>query len=231
MVIMKINVFKVAALIAVAAPGQAWAICAANSSVSDYSITQNGSIWTYDFSVLNGCAPGHQQLLTDFYIPYFADADIANISVPALDNSTLPPTTWTYSIDPTDDLFELGPDAGVIDFEVTSLTQVSQTLSLLGVGYYGSENFSFTSSYAPVEGLYAILQTAYDGGLYNTTTLLFGDPSIPGSPDTIAALVAATAPEPGTWSLLVIGFCAMPFLGLRPLSPKAAEERGGFLRD
>ena len=144
---MKINsVFRVATLIAFAASGQAWAICAANSSVSDYSITQNGPIWTYDFSVLNGCAPGHQQLLTDFYIPYFADADIANINVPAIDNSTLPPTTWTYSIDPTNDLFDLGPGVGVIDFEVTSLTQVSQTQSLPGVGYYGSDNFSFTSN-------------------------------------------------------------------------------------
>ena len=65
-------------------------------------------------------------------------------------------------------------------------------------------------TYAPVKGPYAILQTAYDGGLYNTTTLLFGDPSIPGSPDTIAAL--ETAPEPETWLLLVIGFCAIGVL-------------------
>ena len=120
----------------------------------------------------NGCAPNHQQLLTDFYVPYFADAGIANIGVPGLDNSAIPPITWTYSIDPTDDLSGLG--AGVIDFHVTSSTDVSPTESLPGVGYYGSSNFSFTSRFAPVKGPYAMLQTAYAGGLYDSTTLLFG---------------------------------------------------------
>jgi hypothetical protein len=206
------RIFRAAVLTAFAASGQAWAICSTNSFVSDFSITQIGPTWTYDFQMQNGCTPSHQQLLTDFYIPYFADAGIANITVPPLDNSTVPPITWSYTIDPTDDLFDLGPNAGVIDFQVTSLSQVSQALSLPGVGYYGSDEFSFTSDYAPIEGPYAILQTAYDGGLYDSTMLSFGDPSIPGSPDTIAALDAANVPEPGTTGLLATGLCGIALL-------------------
>ena len=196
------------AVMGVAAAGQAWALCAVDSFVADYSVTQSGPTWTYVYSVQNGCAPNHQQLLTDFYIPYFTDAAIANISVPAPDNSAQPPITWAYSIDASDDLFGLGSGVGVIDFKVTSLTDVSPLEALPGVGYYGSSDFSFTSSYAPVKGPYAMLQTAYDGGLYDSSTTLFGDPSIPGSPDTIAAL-SGSAPEPGTMALLALGLCGM----------------------
>jgi len=216
------RILLAAAVLGVAAAGQAWALCAVDSFVSDYSVTQSGPTWTYDYSVQNGCAPNHQQLLTDFYIPYFSDAAIANITVPALDNSAQPPITWTYSIDAGDDLFGLGPGVGVIDFQVTSLTEVSPTQALPGVGYYGSNGFSFTSSYAPVKGPYALLQTAYDGGLYNSSTTLFGDPSIPGSPDTIAAL-SGSAPEPGTMALFSLGLCVIaPALRRRGPRPTLA---------
>ena len=202
------RILLAAAVIGVAAAGQAWATCAIDSFVSDYSVTQNGPTWTYVYSVQNGCATNRQPLLTDFYVPYFTDAGIANITVPMPDNSAQPPITWTYSINASDDLFGLGPDAGVLDFRVTSLTDVSPIQMLVGVGYYESSDFSFTSSYAPVKGPYAMLQTAYDGGLYDSSTMLFGDPSIPGSPDTIAAL-SGTAPESGTMALLALGLCAM----------------------
>jgi hypothetical protein len=209
------RILLAAAVLGVAAAGQAWAICATNSFVADYSVTQSGPTWTYVYSVQNGCAPNHQPLLTDFYIPYFSDAGIANISVPAPDDSALPPITWTYSIDASDDLFGLGAGVGVIDFQVTSLTEVSPIQNLPGVGYYGSNDFSFTSSFAPVKGPYALLQTAYDGGLYDSSTLSFGDPSIPGSPDTLAAL-SGTAPEPATMALLALGLCIMAATLKRP---------------
>jgi hypothetical protein len=205
-------------LIALGLSGQAWAICAGSSFVFDFSVTELNGTWTYDYSVENGCAPNQQQLLTDFYLPYFADAGIANITVPAQDNSAIPAITWSYSKDANNDLFGLG--AGVIDFHVTSTTDVSPTLSLPGVGYYGSSGFSFTSSFAPVKGPYALLQTAYAGGLYDSTTLLFGDPSIPGSPDTVSALSAAATPEPGTMGSLAIVCFMTAFTKLGPLALK-----------
>jgi hypothetical protein len=78
-----------------------------------------------------------------------------------------------------------------------------------GVGYYFATGFSFTAPFAPVEGPYAILQALPP--TYTTTATLFGDPAIPGSPDTIAALAATAAPEPGTSTLLMtgLGFIAL----------------------
>jgi hypothetical protein len=95
------------ALLGLAASGQAWAICAGDTSVTDFSITQNAGVWTYDFLVQNGCRPNAQPLLTDFFIPYFSDAGISNITVPAPDNSALPSITWTYSIQPNKTMFSV----------------------------------------------------------------------------------------------------------------------------
>src|SRR5579863_2896748 len=88
-------------LTAILATGQAWATCVASSDVFG-TPTQNGpDSWTYNFSVVNGCAFNNQPFLTDFYIPYFADAGIADITVPAPDTtSTTSTITWTATIDP-----------------------------------------------------------------------------------------------------------------------------------
>jgi hypothetical protein len=196
------------ALAAILAAGPAYAICDAGTEVLGTPI-QTGAVWTYNLSVQNGCAPNNQPFLTDFYIPYFADAGIANIMVPAPDTTTTTSTiTWMATIDPTDDLFDLA-GAGVIDFQVTATPELeaSQTEDAPGVGYYGASGFSFTSTFAPLEGPYAILQ--YLPPDYDTTRTLFGDPSIPGSPDTIAALADTAVPEPGTTALLLAGLCVM----------------------
>ena len=212
------RILLAAAVLGVVAAGPAWATCATDSLVADFSVTQSGPTWTYVYFVQNGCAPNQQQLLTHFYIPYFGDAGIANITVPAPDNSAVPPITWAYSIDASNNLFGLA-GAGVIDFQVTSMTEALPNELFPGVGYYGSSDFSFTSSFAPVKGPFAMLQTNYDGGLYNTSTLFFGDPSIPGSPDTLAAL-GHTVPESGTLALLALGLGVMASTlkrrGLRP---------------
>ena len=136
---------------------QAWAICATSSSVIG-AATQTGPTWLYDFTVFNGCAPDHQQLLTDFYIPYFADAGIGNITLPAPDTtSTTSTITWTDTIEPNNDLFDL-LGAGVIDFHVTASPdlEVGPDQFAAGVGYYAASGFSFTSDFAPVEGPYSI---------------------------------------------------------------------------
>jgi hypothetical protein len=65
-------------------------------------------VWTYNFSVQNGCAPSHQPFLTDSYIPYFSDAGITDIVLPPPDTtSTTSTITWIDTIDPTDNLFDL----------------------------------------------------------------------------------------------------------------------------
>jgi hypothetical protein len=193
--------------LAIFSAGQALATCVSNSLVSG-SATQTGpSAWTYNLSVQNGCAGSNQPFLTDFYIPYFADAGIGSITLPAPDStSTTSVITWTDAIEPLNNLFGLA-GAGVIDFQVTATPELetSPTQLVPGVGYYFATGFSFTSTFAPVEGPYAILQALPP--TYVTTTTLFGDPSIPGSPDTIAALNSTAVPEPGTAALLIIGLC------------------------
>src|SRR5215472_7362304 len=102
------------------AVGQAYAICAASSSVFGDSLQTDPVTWTYNLSVINGCDFANQPFMTDFYIPYFPDAGIANIMVPPPDTmSTTSTITWTYTIDPTNNLFNL-TGAGVIDFQVTA---------------------------------------------------------------------------------------------------------------
>jgi hypothetical protein len=196
------------------AAGQGYAICVVDSSVFGTPFQTDPVTWTYNFSVVNGCAYVNQPFMSDFYIPYFSDADIANIMVPPPDStSTTSTITWTATIEPTNDLFNLG--AGVIDFQVTATPELQPLpgVSAPGVGYYGVSGFSFTSSFAPVEGPWAILQ--YLGPNYTTTTTLFGDPSIPGSPETIAALEGVQTPEPGTLALVGLLLCAVPVLRKR----------------
>jgi hypothetical protein len=149
--------------------------------------------------------------MTNFYLPYFADADIADITVPPPDTtSTTSTITWTATIDPTDNLFGL-TGAGVIDFQVTASPDLLENVP--GVGYYGASGFSFTSTYAPVDGPDAVLQLLPPG--YTTSTIILGDPPIPGSPDTLAALGAVKAPEPSVGALMAIGLGVMMLLLIR----------------
>jgi hypothetical protein len=201
------RVFLAGVLIATFAGGHAYALCVASTSVSGSAMQTGAMMWTYNFSVQNGCNTVQQPFLTDFYVPYFADAGIANIMLPPPDTtSTTSTITWTDTIEANNNLFGLA-GAGVIDFQVTATPeiQVTQSQNAPGVGYYFASGFSFTSTFAPVEGPWAILQSLPPN--YVTTTTLFGDPSIPGSPDTIAALGASAVPEPGTTTLVLIGLC------------------------
>lgn len=196
-----------AALTVILAAGPAFATCAAGTEVSGSAMQSAPGIWTYGFSVLNGCAFNNQPFMTDFYVPYFEDANIADLVVPGPDMSTGSDVTWTATILPTDDLFDLD-GAGVIDFEVTVTPEIEAGPDVYapGVGYYFASGFGFTSTFAPIDGPYAILE--YLPPDYTSTETLFGDPPvIPGSPDAIAALSAAAAPEPGTTALVVAGLC------------------------
>jgi hypothetical protein len=186
-----------AALLWIAASSHAYALCEVGDNVTSTVTPDGAGVWLYDFSVLNGCNTHNQPFLSDFYIPYFADAGIANITMPT---PTLDaPVSWTYFIDPTTDLFGLG--AGVIDFHAATP---------IGYGFYS--DFTYTANYDGVKGPFA---------MDLTTGRLFGDPMIPGSPDTIAALNGAAVPEP-KWSgiaVLVLAF-ALSCTRRRKLNPR-----------
>jgi hypothetical protein len=80
------------------------------------------------------------------------------------------------------------------------------------VGYNQYEGFTDTANYAGVKGPFA---------MDLTTGRLFGDPMIPGSPDTLAALNGAAVPEP-KWSgiaVLALAF-ALGCTERRKLNPR-----------
>jgi hypothetical protein len=183
------KIIFVVALAAAFTAGQAYAICAANTDVTSI-VTPSDLSYTYAFSVFNGCVGVNQTqpLLNDFFLPYFSDAGIGDI---------VAPTGWSYSIDTSNNLFDLS-NAGVIEFEAAT-----------PLGYNYATGFSYTANYAGINGPFAINLTT--GGVPST---LFGDPLIPGSPDAVAALGGTAVPEPSTTALLAIALCAM-MLGLR----------------
>lgn len=194
-------------LLGMAVGGHAWAVCVANDMASGTATQISPTVWTYVLNVENGCASGN---MTDFYIPYFADAGIANITVPATayyyNNGVITNTiTWSATVEANNNLFNLS-GAGVVDFQVTVSpeTQVNGN-SEAGVGYY-SATFGFTADYGSVEAPAAVLDEKYTNqGVSTGSTLNFIDPPIPGSPDTIAALNGTATPEPGTSALMIIG--------------------------
>lgn len=181
------KIIFVVALAAALTAGQAYALCVASTDVTS-TVTPSDSSYIYDFSATNGCHGNDQPLLTDFFLPYFSDAGISDIVVPA---------GWSYSIDTGDNLFDLA-NAGVIEFE-----------SATPLGYSFTSGFSYTADYTGIEGPFAMSLTT--NGVPST---LFGDPMIPGSPDAVAALGGTSVPEPSTTAVLGIPLCAM-MLGLR----------------
>ena len=122
--------------------------------------------------------------MNDFYLPYFADAGISGIRVP---------TGWTYSIQSANNVFGLAK-AGAIEFVATP-----------SVGYYGSDQFSYTANYASgIEGPYLMDLTSAAGAPYQIS----GDPLIPASPDALAAL-SSPVPEPSTTAVIAIALIVL----------------------
>ena len=178
---MKLHLILIAAFAALLTASQAFADCAENTDVYS-TVTPDGPDYMYDFTVQNGCVgnPNEPQpMLEAFFLPYFSDAEISNIVVPS---------GWTATIEASNNVFNL-LDAGVIEFDPPA-----------PFGYDGFSGFSYVSTYGGVEGPFAIERD---------TGTLFGDPQIPGSPETITALADATTPEPSTTVLLSLGLCAI----------------------
>jgi hypothetical protein len=144
------------------------------------TVTDDGDgTFTYGVVVTgNGGEIGDTQFLLDFYLPWFPDMGIANVA-------TSP--EWTYSVDPSDNMFGIG--GGVMRFQFYDADY----------GYVQA-NLSFQADYVGVEGPYhSVLADTVTGG----TVQIWGDPLIPASPETLQALSAV--PEPAEAASMLAG--------------------------
>jgi hypothetical protein len=176
------------AFVALLPINKAHALCAIGDLVTS-TVTPSGGSFNYAFVVSNpncGSAP-----LNGFFLPYFSDAGISSIAAPA---------GWSVTIDTATDLFGLG--AGTMNFVPANPLTLAPQTSVSG--------FSFLSSFGSVKGPYATTLT-FAGVQYTN----FGDPLIPGSPNTLKALGAV--PEPSATVLLAIGLSILGFAFQRRL--------------
>jgi hypothetical protein len=158
-------------------PKLTFAICAIGDAVSSTVTDTNQGLYMYSLVVSNpncGTAP-----LNGFFLPYFSDAGIMNLTAP---------NGWTVNVDLNTDLFGLG--GGIISFLPSTPMVLDRRGSIGG--------FSFKSTYAPVKGPFAVSMT-----ISGARSLLFGDPLIPASPSTLQAL--GIIPEPCVTALLALG--------------------------
>jgi hypothetical protein len=146
------------------------------------TVTDDGDgTFTYDVVVTgNGGEIGDTELLLDFYLPWFPDMGIANVAAsPA----------WTYSVDPTDNMFGIG--GGVMRFQFYDADY----------GYVQA-NLSFQADYVGVEGPYHSVLTDTVTG---QPVQIWGDPLIPASPETLQALSAVPEPAAPASMLAALG--------------------------
>ncbi|MCW8889990.1 MAG: VPLPA-CTERM sorting domain-containing protein [Sedimenticola sp.] len=125
-----------------------------------------------------------------FYIPYFTGSGISNISSP---------TGWSHTVEITNDVFGLGPNAGVIHWEAAIGYELDLYTSLSGFFYTSTINSSVKAPFR--------LQYSYDG------RSLDGDPPIPASPNALAAglqsISTTSVPIPASTWLFGLGLVGM----------------------
>lgn len=197
-----VKVIFFASALVLASSAHAFVAIIPNTAISD-SVTQiNSTDWSYGYTLTNltecfgFCLDTIQQkpildywlLLSDFYIPYFSDAGIKNISSP---------TAWSVTIEANNDVFNLGNGAGVLHWS----TALGQGIPVNGV----LSGFGYEANFSPAK---APFQTTLTGG----GGIFLGDPLIPASPNAILAglpPVPSQIPVPPTIYLFISGLIAL----------------------
>lgn len=165
--------------------------CWSSVYIANSSVTQNGAAYDYNFSLagIDSNCPADVENLSDFYVPYFSDAGVTNIHAAS---------GWSYAIENSDAIFNLGNGAEQLHFFANSPANY--------IGAPAVDGFGYTAAYDGVKAPYyeqlVYLNGAVDGQL--------GDPLIPGSPEAIDALEpGANVPEPASTALALIGFAGL----------------------
>jgi len=139
------------------------------------------------------CNSFSYQNISGFYMPYFADMSITNISQSS---------GWTHDVEANNDLFGVG--GGVVHF------------SLATPGAFAPFTYSFNAGFAPILSQSIILAVDQDGKSISTLIpsgpqeFLGGEFLMPGSPDAVAGFPAAV-PEPSSAAMLAAGLALVGF--------------------
>lgn len=193
-----------AALMCAAAPGHAAIMCFTEVRVFDSIVSPRSSGFDYQFTVSgegSTCAQIPALRLSEFYLPYFADAGITDIHAA---------TGWNWRIENSDAVFNLGHGAQQLHFTANS------PADYVG-GFARVSGFGYTAAYDGVKGPYYDILLSDIGARQG----VLGDPMIPGSPDTIDALGDAAVPEPSSIALAMLGLTAL--VAIRRRTPSMQE--------
>lgn len=174
----------------------------ANDTVTATASAGGGYTYSGTVSAGRACGSGAYRILSEFYMPYFADMAISNISQSA---------DWTHDIEATNDLFHVG--GGVIHF---SLANPSADTPIVPTNF----GYTFNASFAPIASASLIMTANQDGTtmanlIPQGTVQMFGQTFlVPGSPNAVAGFAAAV-PEPSTMAMFGAGLGLIGFAAAR----------------
>lgn len=175
------------------APSATTTVTAKTDNTFDYVVDASGGVTGWGCSGYALPAQDTPGFMSDFYLPYFSDMGIKDVTVSGYGGFAS--IAWTYDLETANDLFGIG--GGVMHFATLERPAM---LDLFG----NSVEIGFNALYAGTKGPF---QEALFDPATGVARTYSGDPLIPGSPMTLKALnpAGATVPEPASLALLALG--------------------------